>query len=108
MLKNMLYGISLLSLIACLAGCEQIETYHHIFIYDGDEVDGEITNDPITPVEPEPPKDGGDATPPVTPDDKDSEMPDNPGVMVDPDSDDPGTTEETITTENPDVMEDPE
>ena len=103
MLKKMLYGISLLSLIACLAGCEQIETYHHIFIYDGD-----VRNDPITPVEPEPPKDGGEGTPPVMPDDKDSEMPDNPGEMVDPDSDDPGTTEETITTENPDVMENPE
>ena len=103
MLKKVLYGISLLTLIACLSGCEQNVFYHHIFIYDGD-----VTDDPITPVEPEPPKDGGEATPPVLPDDKDSEMPDNPGVMIDPDSEDPGTTEETITTENPDVMEDPE
>ena len=102
MLKHLLYGISLLTVIACLPGCEQIELYHHIFIHDGDEVAGEVTNENITTEEPSPPKDDGNATP------EDTEMPDNPDAMNDSDSEDPGTTEENITTDDLDMIENSE
>lgn len=78
MLKTMLCGISLLTLIACLAGCEFNKFFDDVLSSDGDE-------------------DGGGILPDL-PNDQGSEMPDDPGVTIDPDG-------ETVSTENPDVME---
>ena len=77
MLKTMLCGIALLTLIACLAGCEFNEFFGDVLSDEGDE-DGGILPDP--------------------PGDQGADMPDDPGVTIDPDG-------ETVSTENPDVME---
>ena len=81
MLKKMLCGILLPTLIAGLAGCDYNEFFDDVLSNDGDVDDGGIL--------------------PELPDDQGTEMADDPGVKIDPD-------EETVSTENPDLIEDSE